>query len=60
MIIDKMYNICHYYYVLGIYALLNSDITPEIKVDPKIDEAVKLFQRDFSFSEKIDETEYIT
>jgi hypothetical protein len=42
--IDHMYNICHYYYVFGIYSLINSDISSEKKVDPKIDEAVRLFK----------------
>ena len=43
-IIDHMYNICHYYYVFGIYSLINSDISYEKKIDPKIDEAVRLFE----------------
>lgn len=44
LIIDNMYNICHYYYVFGIYSLINSDISSEIKIDPKIEQAVELFK----------------
>jgi hypothetical protein len=29
-IIDKLYNLCHYYYVYGIISLINSDLTSDI------------------------------
>ena len=39
-----MYNTCHYYYVIGIFYLIRSDISSDIKIDPDIVEADKIYK----------------